>query len=164
MIRRLSICLVGIVVLAFGWACGSTSTNNTSSANKPPAANTASSANNATAANSSAAQAASDRKADITTTADALYKEYKADSNSMQKYKGKVVEISGKFGGTSAVGDSTTVKFDTGEPALPVTCRVRASAIQAAAKLEKGQQIKMTGIGDPASLMGPLFNDCEMAQ
>src|SRR5687768_12873372 len=144
MIKRLSICFVGIVILAFGWSCGSTSTNNTSTANKAPAGNMAGSANNATAVNSSAPSLPSDRKAEITTTAEALYKEYKADSNSMQKYKGKVVEISGKFSKTGSIGDATTVKFDTGEPSLEVTCRVNASAIQAAAKLEKGQQIKMT--------------------
>lgn len=162
MISKLSICFVGIVGLAFGWSCTSTTTN--TSVNQAPASNIASTGNTATAANLSAASAPSDRKAEITTTADALYKEYKADDSSMQKYKGKVVEISGKFSRTSAIGDAITVRFDTGEPALEVTCRVNASAIQAVAKFEKGQQIKMTGIGDPASIIGPLFNDCQLAQ
>lgn len=164
MVRRLSVCLIGIVVLAFGWACGPTATNNTSIANKAPASNVAGPNNSGTAANSSAASAPSDRKAEVTTTAEALQKEYKADPGSMQKYKGKVVEISGKFNAGGSIGDAITVKFETGEPSYYVTCRVHPSAIQAAAKFEKGQQIKMTGIGDPVSMIGPLFNDCQIAQ
>jgi hypothetical protein len=164
MIRKVSICLVGIVALALCWSCGTTTVNvnNASSPNKASASNIASNSN-ATRTGEPVSSAATARKAEVTTTADALYKEYKADFKSMYKYEGKVVEISGKYFGNSGTDDSIEVKFDTGE-ALKVNCRINASAVQAVAKLEKGQQIKMTGIGDPSGIIGPLFKDCQMAQ
>jgi hypothetical protein len=81
----------------------------------------------------------------------------------MDKYKDKVVEISGKFSRNAGSEDALEVKFDAGEPTLEVTCRINASAVQAAAKFQKGQEIKMTGIGDPYGITGPLFKDCQVA-
>ena len=148
-------------VLAITAACGSTSSNETSRSGA--ANNSAGDLKTSAPANTSAAPAPP-RKADITTTAETLYKEYKSDPKTMEKYKGKIVEISGKFSRTSGSANSPEVVFDTGDPGLWVTCRLNASAFQAAAKLEKGQAIKMSGIGDPASIIGPLFKDCEMSQ
>ena len=156
MTRRQLMRYVGFLCLGLICSCGAPATNNSAR----PANN--STVANATTATTPAAAAPTARKAEMTTTADALYKEYKADSKSMEKYKGKVVEISGKFSGTSGSGDAIDVKFDTGDPALWVTCRINPSAVQAAAKLQKGQDIKMTGIGDPMSIIGPLFKDCQM--
>ena len=162
MTRNVLIFVVGLAGLAFCWSCGSTASNIAVNVTRNTA-NTASSTNVQTGANSATGSAPAVRKAEITTTADALFKEYKTNIKTMEKYEGKVVEISGQFSHTSGSENSIDVKFETGDP-LKVSCRVNASAIQAVAKFEKGEQIKMTGIGDPTGIIGPLFKDCQIAQ
>ncbi|MDM7923520.1 MAG: hypothetical protein QUS14_14575 [Pyrinomonadaceae bacterium] len=145
-----------VVSVVFFVSCGSTGpNNNSSSANKPGSSNASSTAN--------AAPAASVRKAEITATAEELAKEYKADSKSVDKYKEKVVEVRGKFNRSSGSAEAPEVQFETGNDVF-VTCRLSPSAFQAAAKFEKGQDIRMTGIGYPYTISGPIFKDCEIAQ
>ena len=159
MIRKVLICLLGVRGLVFSWSCGSATTVNVDSANKAAAGNA-----NGTASSAKPA-APSARKAEFTTTPEELLKEYKADPKSMEKYKGKVVEIAGKFSKTAGSADALEIKFEPYEASKDVvTCRINASAVQAAAKYQKGEEIKMTGIGDPYSIIGPLFKDCEVAQ
>ncbi len=148
---------VGLTSLALDVSCGSATTgNNSSSANKPTS--------NASSSTANAAAPASARTAEFKMTAEALAKEYKADSNSKEKYKDKIVEISGKFSRSAGSVDVPEVKFETGDTGVDVTCRLSPSAFQAAAKFQKGQDIKLTGKGNPVTIIGPIFNDCEIAQ
>jgi hypothetical protein len=146
---------VGLMSLALVGSCGSATTGNNSSTANKPSSNATSTAN--------AAPPASARTAEFKMTAEALAKEYSADSKSVDKYKDKVVEVSGKFNRSSGSVDAPEVQFETGSGVF-VTCRLSPSAFQAAAKFEKGQDIKLTGIGYPYTISGPIFKDCEIAQ
>lgn len=156
MLSKFAMTSVVVLSVVFVGSCGSGATgNSSSSANKPVSSNTTSAGNSA--------PAPSARKADITATAEDLAKEYKADSKSVDKYKDKVVEVRGKFNRSSGSAEAPEVQFETGSDVF-VTCRLSPSAFQAAAKFQKGDDIKMTGIGYPYTISGPIFKDCEIAQ
>jgi maltose-binding protein MalE len=111
---------------------------------------------------SSSSNTASVNTGNNASTAQAMAKDYAADSKSSAKYDGKAVEISGKFERSSGSIEEPELKFETGN-SVQVTCKVSKSAIQAVAKFEKGQEIKMIGIGDPITIIGPMFKECEVA-
>jgi hypothetical protein len=80
----------------------------------------------------------------------------------MDKYKGKVVEISGKFAGSSGSDDTLAVRFETSGTAIQFLCRLAPGTAGVVSKYEKGQDIKMTGIHEPfLSMDGPGFKDCQ---
>lgn len=153
--------IVGIASLAFAWSCSTTTTTTNTNSAKAPASNSSNATNSS--ASSSAAPATSAKKADIKATAEDLAKEYKADPKSAEKYKDKVVEITGKFNRSSGTTENPEVQFETGS-SVWVTCVLSPSAYQAAAKFEKGQEVKLVGTTDPYSITGPRFKNCEIAQ
>jgi hypothetical protein len=161
MIRRINLVFLCAVVLGLLCSCGASGSNSSATANSGKPSTAPANSPASSSANSSAPATA--RKADITTTVDALVKEYNAGPKSLEKYNGKVLQVSGKFDHSAGTETAPEVKFDTGGPYVSVSCILNASAIQVAAKLQKGQEITMIGTWDPMSIIGPRLKDCQMA-
>lgn len=146
--QTLSLALLAALSLVSASSCGS-SAGNTTIANSGPAGDSAKTSTKPVP------------KADISAKAVDLAKEYDADGKSVQKYSGKNVEISGKFARSAGTAEAPEVKFDTAGGAS-VTCVLDPSAYQTAAKFQAGQEIKLVGVGDPVTIIGPKFKNCQV--
>ena len=130
------------ILVALSFSCGSTPSGGNGGAN---------SANNSVTGAKTAAPAASAapvaRKADYSVTAESVYQETKADKKAFDKYVDKAVEISGKFAASSGSGESLSVRFETSGTAIQFICQLAPGTAGVVSKYEKGQDIKMIGIG-----------------
>ena len=148
-------------LLTFSISCGSTTSTSSDNARSNNANSVSTAAKPAAATTTSAPPA---QKPELSVTAEALYQESKTNKNVMDKYQGKVVEISGKFAASSGSENSLSVRFETSGSAIQLLCKLADGTAGVVSKYEKGQDIKMIGVGDRfASIDGLGFKDCRPA-
>jgi len=168
-----ALCCVGFLLL-FGAACQSSELAQTGD-NKPEA-----NVNSSAGSGDSAADGAkkpqekkgiisASEKADYVATAEDLWKEHAADREKKQeknqdKYKGKIVEISGRFLQADldkTVNGEYSTRLSAGAGLFDwVNCNVEEAHKEDFAKLKKDQKVKLKGMGDDFWLAGPTFKHC----
>lgn len=144
-----------VLALLFVFVLGCQSPSDSNSATKPTA----------TAAPKS--ETKTDAKPDtkpITIQAKNLTKEY--DDNELAadgKYKGKVVEVSGKVSNIAETMGNVTVQLEGHNIAKTVMCSFAESEKESVAKLKKGQNATLIGTGDGMTLgLYAGLKDCKV--
>ena len=139
-------------------ACGSFGSDRSSgNANAPGGASPTSASN--TAAPTSTATF---RKPDFTVEPVALHDAYDKSDKSVEKYKDKIVEITGKYKRTVGSNAYLHVVIDSGKN-REVWCKMAEGYGITVSQYKEGQTIKLTGIGDPLVYpLGPGFKDCKL--
>ena len=109
----------------------------------------------------------SGKAAEVTTTAAEMYRDYDANEVSAdEKYKGKVIEISG------VVGEIRKNTWDEEEIIVElevwacssVDCKFSAKHKAEAAALEKGDKVKIKGLGAGKEVLGPALEGCSIVK
>jgi len=80
-----------------------------------------------------------------------------------EKYKGKLIEISGKVTGVDngTFDNEMIVKLSDGQYDVSVPwCYMKASEKEKVLTLKKGQQITLIGEGNSATIGSPMLKNC----
>jgi len=102
----------------------------------------------------------------IQITAQQLYDEYEANEIAAdQKYKGKIIEVSGKVNkiSKSAFGDEPLITLDAGVLSS-IFCYFHESYESQLAKLVKGQSVIVQGVCVGIGFVDPKLEDCVLIQ
>lgn len=85
--------------------------------------------------------------------AKALTKEYDANEIAAdEKFKGKMLAVSGKVSNIAETMGNMTVQLEGHDVVASVMCRFADAEKPSVAKLKKGQQAKLVGVGDGKTL------------
>lgn len=150
--------LIGIVViLGIIGSIGSEST--------PTPTNSADTGSSVTTKVAESSPAETERKIpEVTVTSAVLYKAYKENEVAAdQKYKGKLIEISGKVTGVDngTFDNEIIVKLSDGEYDWSGPwCYMKPSEHDKVVNYTKGQQVTLIGKGDSATIGSPILKDC----
>ena len=101
---------------------------------------------------------------DVTVTSAVIAKDYSENEVAADaKYKGKLIEISGKiYGVDNGITDNEMIvrlsdaQYDINDP----TCNMKASEHDKVVAFKKGQAVTLIGTGDSATLGSPQLKDC----
>lgn len=161
--------VIGIVIL---YAIGSNAVNNTNKkvAEDQQAQNTQVPSQEATNGsanqNTQTTQPTEPEKVvpQISVTSASISKEYSENEVAADaKYKGKLIEISGKIAGVNnGITDNEMIvrlsdgQYDVNDP----YCYMKASEHDKVLTFKKGQQITLVGTGDSATIGSPVLKDC----
>lgn len=100
----------------------------------------------------------------VTVTSVSLIKEYSENEVAAdEKYKGKLVEVSGKVAGVDngTFDNEMIVKLSDGEYDFNSTwCYMRTSEKDKVLAFKKGQQTTLIGTGDSATISSPVLKNC----
>lgn len=126
-------------------------------------ANTLGGASSTSASNTAASTpTATFRKPDFTVEPVALHDAYDKNDKSVDKYKDKIVEITGKYKRTVGSHSYLHVVIDSGKN-REVWCKMAEGYGVTVSHYKEGQTVKLTGVGDPlVSALGPGFKDCKL--
>ncbi len=101
---------------------------------------------------------------DVTVTSAVLAKEYKENEVAADsKYKGKLIEITGKITGVTngTFDDEIIVKLSDGEYDFNGSqCYMKESERDKALAMKKDQTVTLIGTGNSATIGSPMLKDC----
>lgn len=163
-----------MIILIFGAACSYFKTS--PAEDRKPETNAASTTTN-TADTASESPKKEEKKgivlpndnADFTSTAEDLYKAFKADKNPIkgEKYVDKIIAVSGRFKeiDLSKKSDNAySARLNAGGIFEWVECRVDEENKDEFVNLKKDQQVTFKGLGDRFWLAGPRLKHCVVVE
>lgn len=115
-----------------------------------------------TTGSSESASVAEVQEPTIDTTATNIFNAYeKNEVAADREYKGRKIRVAGTVSSIdSGLGDGANVLLETSNQFLSVTASGDDNFTNAAAQLSKGQQVRMTCVGEGEIIGMPMLGDC----
>jgi hypothetical protein len=111
---------------------------------------------------SETSQASEQAKPEVSVTASDYYDEYESNEVAADnKYKGKLLQITGRVSGVRKTLGSVYIDLESSNPYLFVACEM--SDESAAASVSKGSQVTIIGSG-AGKVVYPQLEDCQLAK